>query len=510
MQSDARAVADTAYTAGFYRGTAPSHLAFTAIAGGFSPGPALQPRRMLELGFGQGFGLALLAAANPDVAFEGCDLSEEHVAHARRLVDSALLENVTLSQVGFEDAAMRAGEDDVDVVATHGVLSWIPPAARDAVVAIVRKRLRAQGLFYVSYNCWPGWAPIVPIRDLARVFAARTTGGAQEKLSVALQVLADLRRRKAAYLGANPQAARHLDDMLRQDPRYLIHEYLDDHWEPLHFADVAALMADAGLRFAASATLAENIDQCAVPADVLPLLLQIPDPVLRETVRDFGANKQFRRDVYARGGSPLAPDQRHHLWSQLRFALIVPRNRLMFRFLGPLTELNGNPSLYDPIADRLTGAHASFEELLALPEFGAGRAALLCECLTLLVHSGQVLPLACDPCTDTAPARRFNHMVIAQVREGRLFDGLASPVVRSGVPMTDYAMLALSALLDGKGHDAIAAAEHGLTVLKSIGRFLTRNMQPIEGAAEAVAFLAEEIRPVLEERVPLWRTLGML
>lgn len=71
MSWNAGYVADIGYTAGFYRETAPGHMAFAALATGRSPGRALRPQRVLELGFGQGFGLALLAAANPDVAFEG-------------------------------------------------------------------------------------------------------------------------------------------------------------------------------------------------------------------------------------------------------------------------------------------------------------------------------------------------------------------------------------------------------------------------------------------------------
>ena len=79
-------VADIGYTAGFFRQTTPGHLAFAALTIGRSPGRALKPQRVLELGFGQGFGLALLAAANPDITFEGCDFNPDHVAHARRLI----------------------------------------------------------------------------------------------------------------------------------------------------------------------------------------------------------------------------------------------------------------------------------------------------------------------------------------------------------------------------------------------------------------------------------------
>jgi hypothetical protein len=52
-------VADLGYTAGFYRETAPSHMAFAALSIGRSPGRALHPKRILELGSGQGFGLSL-------------------------------------------------------------------------------------------------------------------------------------------------------------------------------------------------------------------------------------------------------------------------------------------------------------------------------------------------------------------------------------------------------------------------------------------------------------------
>src|SRR5215470_17013108 len=68
-------VADIGYTAHFYRETAPGHMAFATLCIGRSPGRAFKPTRMLELGFGQGFGLTLLAAANPDTAFEGYDFN---------------------------------------------------------------------------------------------------------------------------------------------------------------------------------------------------------------------------------------------------------------------------------------------------------------------------------------------------------------------------------------------------------------------------------------------------
>src|ERR1700750_3031063 len=128
-------VADIGYTSGYYRETRPIHIAFAALTVGKSAGRALRPKRYLELGFGQGFGLALLAAANPDVAFEGFDFNPEHVGNARRLIEAAELGNLTVTETSFEDAA-GSGGNEVDVIAMHGILSWVSAATREAIVAI--------------------------------------------------------------------------------------------------------------------------------------------------------------------------------------------------------------------------------------------------------------------------------------------------------------------------------------------------------------------------------------
>ena len=59
------------------------------------------------------------------------------------------------------------------------------------------------------------------------------------------------------------------------------------------FADVAGEMLEAKCRFIGSATLAENIDTVAVPANVAPIMAETRDPYLRETLRDH----RLRPDV---------------------------------------------------------------------------------------------------------------------------------------------------------------------------------------------------------------------
>jgi hypothetical protein len=503
-------IADVGYTAGFYPETAPGHLAFAAMAAGSAPGGAAAPARVLELGFGQGFGLALLAAANPDIAFEGCDFNAGHVAHARALIGAADLANLTVAQARFEDVAARGGKRDVDAVILHGVLSWVGPATQKALTAILRRRLRKAGALYVSYNCMPGWGPLAPIRRLVDEVGRSGGGGSETRIARALDLLVRLKGADARYFLANPAAARHLDAMLGMDRAYLAHEYLAEHWRAPPFAEVAALLDRAGLRFAASATLTENFDAFAAPANTRPLIAQTADPILREGLRDFAANRTFRRDLFLR--DPPPPDAAAHRRSLGRtcFALAAPRGRIVFKFVGPLGELIGREDFYGPIVDRLAGGPTAFDELLALPAFGEAAVDRLVECLAVLIHSGQVLARAAPAPEDGAPARRFNRMVVDAARTGRLYGWLASPVARTGVRVDDFGLLTLAALFDGEAAPPEAAARRGLAVIAGLGRRPRDGGRALDDDGEALAFLAERMRPALEEDLPLWRSLGVV
>jgi hypothetical protein len=62
-------------------------------------------------------------------------------------------------------------------------------------------------------------------------------------------------------------------------------------------------------------SISENLDRYAVPPDLQSLLAQTYDPVLKEMVRDFAANKRFRRDLFPRGNAGLTSGERRRILS---------------------------------------------------------------------------------------------------------------------------------------------------------------------------------------------------
>src|SRR5262245_45150239 len=117
-------VVDVGYTEGFYREQAPTALRLVALSMGLRAVEVDRAFTYYELGCGNGYTTALLAAVHPHAQFVGVDFNPTHIYNARRLAEAAGLENVRFVEQSFADLA-QAERAEADIVALHGVWSWI-------------------------------------------------------------------------------------------------------------------------------------------------------------------------------------------------------------------------------------------------------------------------------------------------------------------------------------------------------------------------------------------------
>ena len=158
-------IAEIDYTYGFYRELSPALLNYALLLRGYEP-PSLDAGfRYCELGFGQGVSANLLAATHPQGRFEGTDFNPRHASGAAGLSAAAGLQNTTWHDDSFEQFLDRDTEP-FDYISLHGIWSWVSPQNRHFLVEILRRKLRPGGVAYISYNCTPGWNPMIPLRDL--------------------------------------------------------------------------------------------------------------------------------------------------------------------------------------------------------------------------------------------------------------------------------------------------------------------------------------------------------
>ena len=231
--------------------TAPERLAMVSRFHG-GPRTRIEGVRVLEMGCANGANLLPMAWFRRHTQFLGVDGSARQVDLAETARDALGLDNLRFLRADFLDLPGDLG-GPFDFIIVHGVLSWVPHAVRDALLAACREHLAEDGLVYLNYNTRPGWT----IRGMIREFLMRHTadaGSLEQRAEYArelsLRVITPLEADEHPY---TQLMAREFKLVSTHHPAYVGHEYLapDNHayWR----SEMLALAGNFGLEHVADA-----------------------------------------------------------------------------------------------------------------------------------------------------------------------------------------------------------------------------------------------------------------
>ncbi len=502
---------DVAYIPGFYPNLAPVALRFVAALNRVAPPPG-DRFRYLELGCGLGRSLTTLAAARPHAEFVGVDINPEHTAIASREIEAAGLGNARVITSGFGDLPADLGT--FEYVALHGVFSWVAPEVREQILDVARRHLAPGGLLVVSYNSMPGWAHLQPIRGILRQYAALRTGDSLQRIRDALAYLVFIRDRQAKYFVDNPNASAYVDALLKQDVRYLAHEYLNEHWTSFYFAEVAGMFAGAGLTFAGSLPVHTNFWDLCVRPEFQELFRTTTDRLVTEAHKDFCANTAFRWDLYAKAPRLLAGlDERLAVADDIHVRLTRPGLALPYQAnLGVVTSTLQGP-VYEALVARLSAGSLPLSAILADPRPAGASRDDIARAIDAGVATG-LFDLSANAVPAVSPAvpdrvtlpSRFNRAVLASDALGGRPVALSSEVTGTGHSIGDLDAAILLELVEG-GPDGLAERVDGR--LASSGRSLLREGKPIGDAAERLRLVGESCATFRSASLPQLVQLGI-
>jgi len=443
-------VTEVTYPFHYYRELNPHIQALTLTAAGLTP--PLKDGRFTYIELGCGLGLATLvhAAANPDAHFIATDIIPEHIAIAGGIAKQAGLDNVEFLEQSFEDLA-GAGLPACDIVAMHGVWSWINDLNRDLILKFMDRNLNPGGAMYVSYNAQPGHGAIMALREAMMVAYRSTEGRVEHKVEAALLYGHKLRQLNAKYFQANPLVGKYLDDITPLAPNYLAHEYFNADWWSFFFRQVAAQVSPLGLSFGASAHVMDTLEFVHCDADMRAELEQIADGTDRETIKDVLLNRQFRRDLFVRDAAPLK--NKTAAFDALPFAsAVLPQN--VERVAGP-----GGVAPETDVARAIATIHlrgpASVSTMATQAECAAFSADRIRESLLIMAALGAAepaLPSATLALRKTRCAR-LNEILWDRATRGDDVSATAVPVTGGAVGLSKAEQLFL--LASARGQDAI-------------------------------------------------------
>ena len=241
----------TSYTSGVYRELAPAWLDFAALLKGHQPPRSHEgePFAYLELGSGMGLGLCLLAAAYPEGRFTGIDFQPDHIVHSRRLAQQLGLSNIQFQEADFLSLAANPGPLAAahHYVVAHGIATWITAPIQQALLQLAAAALNPGGIFYCSYNTFPGWLGASAFQHLVELTRQRqaeaSAAQAFQQAAASLTSLLGSEESPSALALAQPALRRRLAQIPNQNAAYLLQEYANQGWQPLYVAELAKLLA---------------------------------------------------------------------------------------------------------------------------------------------------------------------------------------------------------------------------------------------------------------------------
>ncbi|WP_349606066.1 class I SAM-dependent methyltransferase [Cupriavidus sp. DF5525] len=499
------------YTHGYYSQLNPLQIRMACLAGGFEPPMAGEEFHYLELGYGQGISINIHASAN-EGSFWGTDFNPAHAAGARALAYASGAK-ASLHDDSFQDFLARPDLPEFDVVSLHGIWSWISEENRELILKLVRTKLKVGGAVLVSYNCLPGWAPLIPIRELLAVCAERHERGASQEEAVVrcIEFARNILEAQPVYLADNPVAAQYIGKLKNGEfsPNYIAHEFLNRDWKLASFADVATAMERAKLSFAASARLLSNIDAFRITDTGLRTLEAIGDPVLRESARDYMVNERFRSDIFIKGLRRIPMPELHDRWCNERFVMTTAREDLPKEVLIPLGHVSLQDTIPSTIADLLCQDEyrpKTVSEMLASPVLAGVAFDDVVRAIIVLVGAGYVSPAQLPTALTMERSRQFNRYVLRRALATTELEYLASPVTGGGVHVPQICQLFILALERGIRSSSGMAAFVWET-LERIGEKIKKDGRRLDTREESIACIEPLAEVFTRKHLPVFMAL---
>ncbi len=499
---------ESTYTYGYYRELNPVFQKFCLLVHGFSTAQNLAGDNHCELGFGQGVSANIHAAANLGNFF-GTDFNPAHAAHANELCNAANCGGKFFDD-SFEEMLHRADLPQFDSISLHGIWSWISAENQKIIVEFARKFLKPGGVLYNSYNCYPGWSPAAPLREIFIIHDkyAQKSKKTFERVEEAMKFTEELFSKNPVYFQRVPDVAKIFESTRQHDHDYLAHEYFNRDWICMYFTDVAEMLESAKLDFACEAIPLEVLEQFNLSPDAQEFLGRIEHPIMREQVKDYFLNRQFRKDLYVRGARRISMFERSRRLLETNYVLLNV-DKFPQKLAVPVGEIGLAQEICDDMYEYLASENyrpKKFSDFLkkkpATTQLGVE------QMLIVLVNAGNIAPCQSDEAAKIVKPRcvALNKYFCERAKNSGDINFLASPILGGGVTVNRFEQLFICALNEGK-KSAEKIAESTWELLDSQGQKLMQKDKPLDTREENVAELKNLATIFLEKRLPILKAL---
>ena len=498
------------YTYGYYRELSPAYQRFILLANGFSVSAESDESIHCELGFGQGVSINIHAASNPGY-FIGTDFNPAHSSHANDLLKSFSSEEPRIKF--FDDSFEQMLDRDLpqfDSISLHGIWTWISTENQKRVVEFARKFLKPGGIFYNSYNVFPGWAPKSPLRELLILHDkfSESNSSTKKRVEDAIQFIQNFVAADPVFLKTAPGFKPMLDMISKQSPDYIAHEFLNRDWICMYFTEVLEMLSDAKLDFACTTELIELYDNLNFNQAALSFLNKIENPIMREQVKDYFLNRQFRKDLFVRGARKISQVESMSRLAKIRFALTTS-DEVKPDFQTVLGNIKIAPEVQDAVIQYLKTDNYRPKSIEEIAQATKSKNPL--QTLIILTHRGVIAPCQSDESIKKVKKRcdKLNAYICSRAEFNTNIVFLASPVTGGGFHVNKSEMLVLNSIRHGKKNSKDIARDIWQSFVRT-GERISKEGKRLETMEENLPLLEDMAKTVIDKKLSIFHALQII
>lgn len=479
----------------------PSRFIIPFLMAGIAPP---QIKKACELGFGHGLSLNVHAAAS-NIEWWGTDFNPNHVLSARHLSEQSGA-NPHIYHQSFAEFLANPEVPNFDFIALHGIWSWVNRENQDIIVDFIRKKLNVGGVVYISYNVLPGWNAKAPIRQLITQYSkilGTTNQPREEHLNEALGFVRNLLPLTPEFTAQTPGSEAFLNSLNSKDPHYLVHEYLNDIWQPSYFYEIHEQLCEAKLNYACSGNYLDDYLTLLSP-EQQAVLDQIHNLPFAQTVKDFMRCTQFRRDYWIKGGRKLSPTEQAEIWNGLSVLLIHHPQKIERTVRGSVTF---NEEVLSPLLELLSDYRVHNIGTIVKLLGEKIKAPTLYHCLALLHAKDIIAPATDKPNPSIA---KLNAYLLHKSREENSLNYLISPITGSAYRVERIIRLFILAYKQGETDAASISTFTWEALKRTQNHLIDENGEIISSDEGNLKKLLGIAKQFLQEDMEIFKALGII
>jgi hypothetical protein len=431
----------------FFDECTPTHLNLVALLNGIQPPPTDQ-FTYIELGAGHGYMACIMAAVYPEGTFHVVDYNPDHIAAGLEVAHKAALKNITFHCLSFSELLKKPDLlPEADYIVAHGVYSWVNEVNRGAIQQIVGKKLKNNGLFYVSYNALPGASGNAALQHLIYQHALRHPKSSTEQASEGLSFVKNLEDTGIALYKMFPMLSNRIANLEKQSPTYLAHEFMNQEWRAFYFAEIFDHFTKVGLSYLNITDFAYNdpLTQgfpVSTPDHIKPLFKDI---VMRETFRNYSYMLPFRKDVFVKNPQVLELEVQIEKLKDVCVCAVKHKDEFVLESHSLMGWDYFNVEIFTKwrkrLEDGVVSIRALSEDAPELSFLDVIRIVLLQLSKNGEGKNATLIPARATP-ADPVASQRLNRLIIKDKPFNKRMPGLAAPTTGTCQVVSQHTLLA--------------------------------------------------------------------